>query len=254
MTEPAVAARLLLIEDDASIARFVQLALEGLPDHAPGAPAVSLTVAASLREAREALALGGWQVVISDLMLPDGSAESLLSDGFALQRGAPKWVVFSAGVQEERAAVLISRGVARILRKPVPLVELLEVVAGLLREAAAAPAASAPPAVAAPDPVRQHFGGDRALFEQFREGCLVRFADDLAQGWAATEAGDAQALRRVAHGLKAVLELIGEPGLSAQARALENALADAPPGAPLPAGWEPLAFGLEGLRVGHTAA
>lgn len=249
-----MAVRLLLIEDDASIARFVQLALEGLPDHDAQAPAVQLTVAASLREAREALAAGGWQVVISDLMLPDGSAESLLSDGFALERGAPTWVVFSAGVQEERAAVLASRGVARILRKPVPLVELLDTIAALLRDAGAAPAAPAAPAAMPLDPVAQHFGGDRALFEQFLDGCLSRFADDLAQGRAACEAGDAPALRRVAHGLKAVLELIGEPGLSAQARALENALADAPPGAPLPAGWEPLAFGLEGLRAGRSGA
>lgn len=245
-------ARLLLIEDDPSIARFVEIALDGLPEHDAAAPAIELTVVRTLAEARAALAAGGWRLVISDLMLPDGSAESLLADGLALGPAAPKWVVFSAGVQEERRAALAERGVACMLRKPVPLVELLDTIAGLLREASTAPAEpAAPPAV---DPVEQHFGGDRALFESFRSGCLERFADDLAQGHAAVAAGDAQALRRVAHGLKAVLALIGEPGLSAQARVLEDATAACAPGEPLPAGWEPLAFGLEGLRAGRFAA
>jgi DNA-binding response OmpR family regulator len=247
-----MAARLLLIEDDASIARFVEIALDGLPDHDAAAPAVELTVVTSLRDARAALAAGGWQLVISDLMLPDGSAESLLADGLALAPGAPRWVVFSAGVQEERRATLAARGVAAMLRKPVPLVELLDTIAGLLRAAppAVSLAPASPPVV---DPVQAHFGGDRALFESFRRGCLERFADDLAQGQAAVEAGDAQALRRVAHGLKAVLMLIGEPALSAQARLLEDAAAATLPGAALPPGWEPLAFGLQGLRAARAS-
>ncbi|RZL92532.1 MAG: response regulator, partial [Variovorax sp.] len=71
--------------------------------------------------------------------------------------------------------------------------------------------------------------------------------DDLAQGDAAVAAADAAALRRVAHGLKAVLALIGEPVLAAQARALEEAAARLSPGTPLPAGWDALASGLAGL-------
>ncbi|MFG6467625.1 Hpt domain-containing protein [Roseateles sp. BYS87W] len=239
-------ARILLIEDDPSIARFVELAVECLPDHAPEAPAVTLTVATLVSEARTALAQGGWQLVISDLMLPDGSAEVLLTDGLALAPGAPPWVVFSAGVQEERRAALLSRGVARLLRKPVPLTELLDTVADML--ARGARAAVAPPR-SGPDPVAQHFGGDREMYEVFRQGCLQRFADDLAQGHAAMAAGDAAALRRVAHGLKAVLELIGEPGMSAQARQLENEAAACAPGQPLPSGWEALALGLTELRA-----
>lgn len=240
-------ARVLLIEDDASIARFVELALESLPDHAPSAPAVALTVVRRLSEARPALAAGGWQLVVSDLMLPDGSAEVLLTEGMALETGAPAWVVFSAGVQEARRAALASRGVARVLRKPVPLTELLDTVAELLGRSARAGAVPAAPAV--PDPVLQHFGGDRTLYESFRSGCLDRFGDDLAQGEAAAAAGDAPALRRVAHGLKAVLELIGEPAMAAQARLLEDATAAWVAGQPVPPGWEPLALALVELRA-----
>ncbi|MFN3305272.1 MAG: response regulator [Roseateles sp.] len=216
-----MAARLLLIEDDAAIARFVELALEELPDHDAAAPPVALHLVRSVAAAREALVAGGWALVISDLMLPDGSAELLLAEGHARAAGAPPWVVFSAGVHDGRRPLLAAQGVACMLRKPVGLEELLDTIASLLR-GAAAPAATAP-ARAAGDPVQTHFGGDRAMYESFRAGCIQRFGTDVAQGDAAVAAGDAAALRPVVHGLKAVLELIGEPALACQARALETA-------------------------------
>jgi DNA-binding response OmpR family regulator len=237
-----VIARLLLIEDDASIARFIELALEELPAYDAAAPAVQLSVARNLADARTALAAAGWQLVISDLMLPDGSAEALLAEGLAMADGAPPWIVFSAGVHDDRHAALAALGVTRTLRKPVSLAELLGTVAELLRAGAARPAGAA----AGGDPVQLHFGGDREMFESFRAGCIERFADDLAQGDAAVAAADTAALRRVAHGLKAVLELIGHPGLAAQARLLEDAAeAAAASGAQArAAGWAALAKGL----------
>ncbi|MFG6412827.1 Hpt domain-containing protein [Roseateles sp. DC23W] len=215
-------ARLLLIEDDASIARFVELALEELPALIAEAPAVQLQVARSLAEGRAALAQGGWQLVVSDLMLPDGSAETLLAEGVARADGAPPWLVFSAGVADARAQQLAALGVARTLRKPVPLAQLLAAMVELLQPSLP----GAPEAVAgavAGDPVQDHFGGDRVLYEQFRVGCASRFADDLAQGDAALAAADVSTLRRVAHGLKAVLTLLGQPALAARAQALEEA-------------------------------
>jgi DNA-binding NarL/FixJ family response regulator len=231
--------RLLLIEDDASIARFVELALEELPGHAPALPPVEFNVVRTLAGAREALRPGGWQLVISDLMLPDGSAEALLTEGFAQADGAPRWVVFSAGLQENRRAALAAHGVARTLRKPVGLIELLDTVAELLGNT---PPPPLPPVV--DDPVQRHFGGDQALFESFRAGCIGRFTDDLAQGDAAFSGGDAATLRRVAHGLKAVLELIGHPDLAALARAIEDAGAQGH----VDEGWAALAQGL--VRLG----
>lgn len=234
-----MAARLLLIEDDASIARFVQLALEELPGHDAAAPAVELSVVRRLAEARAALAGGGWQLVITDLMLPDGSAQALLDEGLAGRAGGPPWMVFSAGVHPEQHAALAACGVVRILRKPVPLTELLDTVAALLGRSRPAPSGAAPRPGS--DPVQQHFGGDRELYENFKAGCLQRFADDLAEGDAAVARGDVAALRRVAHGLKAVLELLGRPELAAQARALEQAAAAWVRGQPSPEGWARLA-------------
>lgn len=238
-----MAARLLLIEDDAAIARFVELALEELPDHDASAPAVSLHLVRSVAAAREALMAGGWALVISDLMLPDGSAELLLAEGHARAAGAPPWVVFSAGVHDDRRPLLAAQGVACTLRKPVALETLLDTIACLLRGGAAPPAA----APAAGDPVQTHFGGDRAMYESFRAGCLQRFGADLAQGDAAVAAGDAAALRPVVHGLKAVLELIGEPALASQARALEAAAEQGEVAAPA---WGVLARALAELRAG----
>ncbi len=240
------AARVLLIEDDPSIARFVELALEELPGHHPAAPAVELHTARTVAEAREALSRGGWRVVVSDLMLPDGSAEILLAEGFALAAGAPPWVVFSAGVHADRHLALATRGVARTLRKPVPLAELLDAVAELLT-AAPRPAAAPTPVAADADPVQQHFAGDRALYDTFRQASIGHFADDLAQGDAAQAGSDAAALARVAHSLKAVLALIGEPRLAADAQVLELAASAWAPGAPWPTGWPELARGLIAL-------
>jgi len=241
-----MAARVLLIEDDPSIARFVQLALEELPGHDITAPAVELHVVRRVADAREALAEQRWQLVISDLMLPDGSAEGLLADGLAQAPDSPPWMVFSAGVPLDRHAALTAWGVRRILRKPVPLGELLGTVSELLGGGAPGPAAAAVPAAA--DPVEQHFGGDRLLYENFRSACLLRFADDLGQGDAAVSSGDAAALRRVAHGLKAVLELLGHTDLAEQARLLENAAASEASGPALADGWQLLAGGLVELR------
>jgi CheY-like chemotaxis protein len=242
-------ARLLLIEDDAAIARFVELALEELPDYDAQAPAVEFRLVRSLAAAREALAAGGWSLVISDLMLPDGSAELLLADGHARGPGAPPWVVFSAGVHDDSGPMLAAQGVACTLRKPVPLEDLLGTIAGLLRRGVA-PASSSTAAVPAGDPVHTHFGGDRALYEGFRAGCIERFGADLARGDAAVAAGDAAALLPVVHGLKAVLELLGQPELAGLSRVLEVAAARGEVAAPA---WGDLALGLVNLgaeRVG----
>ena len=205
-----MAARVLLIEDDPSIARVVEMALEDLSPPDAAAPAVSLQV-------------------VRDL---------------AAAAAAPPWIIFSAGVYEARRQSLFASGVARVLHKPVPLQQLLDTVAELLW-----PGATPAPAGLLPnDPVQQHFAGDRELFERFRPGCVERFADDIAEGEAAVAASDVARLRRVAHGLKAVLELIGQPALAAQARALEDSAAAWAPGQALPGGWPALAQGLAALR------
>lgn len=255
MTE-ASRRRLLLIEDDRDIARFVSLALEESP--------LELHQAASLAAARALLARLSFDLVITDLMLPDGTAEALLEEGWAGADGAPPWLVYSAGLDPAREARLRRLGAARLLHKPIPLSLLLATVSDCLerRAAGASPAAAPLDAPAAPPAgdsaaqaaaIGEHFGGDGALFEAFKAGCLVRFADDRVQGQAACAAHDAVRLRQLCHSLKSVLQLLGQPELAAGAAALEQACAAVPAAEAWPAlkaNWMALSGALARLRPG----
>lgn len=207
MTRP----RVLLVEDDPSIRRFVALALEDLE--------IELLEAASLAEARQRLAAGPPQLLISDLMLPDGSGITLLQELAAdpVRRGGARLVAFSAGITADKRAQLLALGVDEVLSKPVSLQALEDCVQRALAGAVAAPAA----APALPSVVEQYFGGDQTLYAAYRASCLGQFALDRQQGDLAAAAGDLGALRRLAHSLKSVLLTLGHGEASRQAAALE---------------------------------
>ena len=217
-------ARVLLVEDDASIRRYVGMALEELP--------VDLVEAGTLEEARQALAGGAFALLLTDLMLPDGSGLDLLAclQADPALRGGARVVVFSAGVStgvREQASAL---GAWRVLEKPVSLAALTDCVTQALDEPAAGPAP--PPTARAPAPsprdlrataIDAHFGGQAALYDAFRASSLAQFLADIDAGDAACRDGDVAALRRLAHSLKSVLLLLGADATSARARTLEAA-------------------------------
>ena len=62
--------KVLLVEDDSSIARFVQMALEELP--------IELVTCANVHDAMQALHAGGVELIITDLMLPGESGIDLV--------------------------------------------------------------------------------------------------------------------------------------------------------------------------------
>jgi len=245
----ATALRVLLVEDDASIRRFVALALEGEP--------LQLTMAESLAQARARLADGGVDVVIADLMLGDGSGMDLLEELGA--RPGVRRIAFSAGIDRTTRARLGAMGVTDVLSKPVSLAALHEAVsrarAAARQDGAAGGAASLggepdPPAAGAEAAaVERYFGGERALYLLYRQQCLAQFDADLRHGDAFVASGDAVAMRRLAHSLKSVLTMLGDEQGGACARALEEraAAADAPATA---AGWRDLAARLRALRAG----
>jgi DNA-binding response OmpR family regulator len=253
---------LLLIEDDPSIRRFVALALEELP--------VELHAAASLAEARQRLSERPWGLIVCDLMLPDGSALTLLADPAArAAAGSAPWAMMSAGLTPERRTELAALGVTVCLDKPVSLATLEAAVQAVLQSAgpdprgsdakpAADPTADGPPAPRPPpadapwppaqaEALARHFGGDAELFGDFRRDVLRQLPQDAAEGDLACQRQDAAGLRRVAHSLKSVLTLIGEPELSLQARALEDAAATPATAAAAFEGWPALAQALRRL-------
>lgn len=228
--------KVLLVEDDVSIRRFVAMALEELP--------VELVEATSLAEGEAALAAGPPLLLLCDLMLPDGSGISLLQALAAdpARRGGTRLVAFSAGISAARREQLLELGVDEVLAKPVSLDALEACVQRALAQpgrAAAAPAGE--------DPVARFFGGNRALYATYRASCLLQFPHDIAEGDAALAARHFDALRRLAHSLKSVLLTLGHDDAHRQAAALE-AMAATADGARVPAAWAALRAQLAALR------
>jgi CheY-like chemotaxis protein len=230
------AARALLVEDDASIRRFVQLALEDEP--------VELLLAETVAQALHRLRTQGpFRLVLTDLMLPDGNGLQVLqalAAEPALRAGA-RVAVFSAGLSAQTREQLTPLGVDEVIVKPAPLARLLD----CLHRALAAPAAPVG-STALGRAIDDYFAGDRALYDRYRQSCLLQFPADRRQGDAAVQAGDWAALRRLAHSLKSVLLTLGHGAESALARQLE---ADAAAGRQQAArqGWERLAASIDGL-------
>ncbi|WP_367850198.1 response regulator [Rhodoferax sp. WC2427] len=213
-------ARMLLVEDDPMLRRFVRMALEALP--------LELLECDSVAPALQILAAQPVQLILTDLMLPGASGVDLLLhlQQHPALRGTAKVVVFSAGLTPETRLQLAPLQVWRLLEKPTPIAVLEQCV----REALAVgddSGGDSPPPAAAPASDRhvaidQYFGGDAELFHLYRNTCMAQFPHDLAAGDRAANGHDLPTLRRVAHSLKTVLLTIDLPVLAAQARALES--------------------------------
>lgn len=216
------AARVLLIEDDASIRRFVELALEDEP--------ITLHQAATVADALDQLhTQGPFRLVLTDLMLPDGSGQQVLqamADEPALCAGA-RVAVFSAGLSAETRARLDTLGVDEVIAKPASLAQLLQC---LQRALASTPATRSASTGAVPDPARvavdRYFAGDHTLYAAYRDSCRRQFAIDRRAGDTALAAGDNAAVRRLAHSLKTVLQTLGHEDDGAVARQLEHDATD----------------------------
>jgi CheY-like chemotaxis protein len=241
MTRP----RVLLVDDDPSIRRFVALALEELDVELIDVPGVA--------PAREALRQGRFDLIITDLMMPGETGLDLLQHlaDHPAQRGAARIAVFSAGLTAAMHQRLNTFDVWRQLSKPISLSALEDCVRDAVGAASSDAATSASPAAAGDDSlsaderaaVERHFGGEQALFIAFRASCQTQFAADLRAGDAAVACGDATALRHLAHSLKSVLATLGHAGPGAIARSLEDAAAAADWGSAKPL-WQQLRAGL----------
>lgn len=211
------AVRVLLIEDDASIRRFVELALEDEPIELHQVD----SVAAALHLLR---CHGPFRLVITDLMLPDGSGQVMLqamADEPALRAGA-RVAVFSAGLSADTRARLGPLGIDDVIAKPASVQQLVDCV----RQARAADPATPPQPDPASVAVDRYFAGNQALYATYRDSCRRQFGVDHRSGEAALAAGDLPALRRLAHSLKTVLLTLGHEADAAVARQLEDDACD----------------------------
>jgi CheY-like chemotaxis protein len=244
----------MLVDDDASIRRFVELALEELP--------IELITCQGVAEAVTVLQAHPVDLLITDLMMPGQTGFDLLHQlaehpGW---RGHALLAVFSAGLNASMQARLAPFDIWRQLPKPISVVALeacvQEAVCSTGHEGEHTPTAEASPngdlqnlSSAEQAAVARHFDGDASLFLAFRATCLPQFALDIQAGDTALAASDAAALRRLAHSLKSVLATLGHEPLGALARQLEEAaaLADWAVARPL---WARLREGVAALSPG----
>lgn len=212
--------RVLLIEDDASLQRFVGLALEDL--------GIELLALSTVDEGLAQLARAPVDLILTDLMLPGRSGFELidsLAANPALQ-GTARLVVFSAGLKNPQTRHRLERPeVWRLLSKPCSLADLQACVRDALAlrgEQQSEPAAAPQDEPETARAIADYFDGNETLYRRFRASCLQQFHADLVEGDRALAASDAQALRRLAHSLKSVLLTLGHAQPAALARMLED--------------------------------
>ncbi|WP_322512709.1 putative bifunctional diguanylate cyclase/phosphodiesterase, partial [Chloroflexus sp.] len=116
---------ILLVEDEAAHAELAQRAFEQSD--------VTLTLAASLGEARQRLAEQSFDLIVCDLCLPDGRGDELL---MAADGQLPLPVVLMTGHGDERIAVAALKAGALdyLVKTPAVLLELPRIVERALRE------------------------------------------------------------------------------------------------------------------------
>jgi CheY-like chemotaxis protein len=237
-------ARVLVVEDDPLISRYVEMALEDL-DAGLEVVCVGSVPQALLTLEREAFGL-----IITDLMLP-GDSGLVLLDRLHMQpelHPAALTVVYSAGLDEEAARHATAAGAWRLLPKPASVQELqdcvrealcLEVGAEKVSQPGAASSLERELSAVELEAVGRHFAGDADLFLMYRASCLEQFASDRAHGDAALARSDLPELRRLVHSLVTVLQSIGCAAESDLARRIERA-AQASDGPAAAAGWSEL--------------
>jgi two-component system, OmpR family, KDP operon response regulator KdpE len=118
--------RILIIEDEADIRRFVRMALEK--------EGMSISEATSAEEARIDSACRRPELIIVDLGLPDSDGKSFIRE-FRTWSNAPV-LVLSAREQEEEKVQALDAGADDYLTKPFGVPELLARVRAQLRRAA----------------------------------------------------------------------------------------------------------------------
>lgn len=246
--------RVLLVDDDASIRRFVAMTLEGLH--------IDLLLCEGVTEALAVLREHGpVDLLLTDLMMPRTNGLELLKrlEEEPALRGSARIVVFSAGLRGPAQSALDGFDVWRQLSKPVSAM----VLEACVRDGVAASTSALaphpgppPPGSEPPDPNRldddalaaitANFRGDRELYVAFRDGCLAQFESDIERGNASLAKRDLSDLRHLAHSLKSVLTLLGHVPLADVARQLEDCTAQQQDAGQADTLWHRLRAGLAG--------
>ncbi|WP_151445425.1 sigma-54-dependent transcriptional regulator [Lacisediminimonas profundi] len=152
MTSP----RILVVDDEADLRELLELTFIKM--------GLDVDSAASLHEARLALAAGDYAMVLTDMRLPDGQGMELVREVAAGARSMPIAVITAYG-SADSAVLALKAGAFDYLSKPVRLDQLRQMVQSALR--LGAPPAQPDPDHPVPAPALRLKGNSDAM-------CMVR--------------------------------------------------------------------------------
>jgi DNA-binding NtrC family response regulator len=114
-----MSATILIVDDEATARKFVS---EALTD--AGYDAIE---AGNLKEANKAIDTGAADIILLDVMLPDGSGLSLL-DRLAMENPRPPVILITAFGEVDTAVEAMKKGAQDFLQKPLDLERLLQAI------------------------------------------------------------------------------------------------------------------------------
>jgi len=202
--------RVLVVDDEADLRELLELTLLKM--------GLDVDSAATLAEARTLLA-SEYQLVLTDMRLPDGLGLELVREVTAAYKNTPVAVVTAFG-SADNAVVALKAGAFDYISKPVALDQLRVMVQSALRlnaEPAAAPAPSA-------TPTTSRLRGESAVIQALRAQ-IARLARSMAPVYIHGESGSGKEL--AAREIHAQSSRAGKPFIAVNCGAIPEALMEA---------------------------
>jgi len=203
--------RVLVVDDEADLRELLELTLLKM--------GLDVDSAETLAQARGLLADTEYQLVLTDMRLPDGLGLELVREVCAAYKNTPIAVVTAFG-SADNAVVALKAGAFDYISKPVALDQLRLMVQSALRLNVGAAAGQAPSA----EPVASRLKGDSAVIEALRAQ-IARLARSMAPIAINGESGSGKEL--AAREIHAQSSRAGKPFIAVNCGAIPEALMEA---------------------------
>ncbi|MTV40098.1 sigma-54-dependent transcriptional regulator [Duganella radicis] len=203
--------RVLVVDDEADLRELLELTLLKM--------GLDVDSAATLAEARTLLADTEYQLVLTDMRLPDGLGLELVREVTAACKNTPVAVVTAFG-SADNAVVALKAGAFDYISKPVALDQLRVMVQSALRLNAGPAAVQAPSAA----PVTSRLRGESAVIQALRAQ-IARLARSMAPVYIHGESGSGKEL--AAREIHAQSSRAGKPFIAVNCGAIPEALMEA---------------------------
>ncbi|WP_343728650.1 sigma-54 dependent transcriptional regulator [Duganella sp.] len=203
--------RVLVVDDEADLRELLELTLLKM--------GLDVDSAATLAEARTLLTGTEYQLVLTDMRLPDGLGLELVREVTAACKNTPVAVVTAFG-SADNAVVALKAGAFDYISKPVALDQLRVMVQSALRLNAEPPVAPAPSAAPAVSRLR----GESAVIQALRAQ-IARLARSMAPVAIHGESGSGKEL--AAREIHAQSSRAGKPFIAVNCGAIPEALMEA---------------------------